>query len=131
MKVLIQLRSSGPIHAAASSFAAAPTLTAAVEGAVSGLSLDANYPPVQVPGVKTVGGAPLHSLAQPLSFSFDVGDSTYLVRGQIPDGAAQKMTVTAALSHPDVVGVFSDPLIESSITCGTTPAVGTAANVAT
>src|SRR5262249_9121584 len=32
--------------------------------------------------------------------------------------------------HPDVVGVYSDPLIESTITCVGSPAVGNAAKVA-
>jgi subtilisin family serine protease len=130
MKVLIQLRSSPTVHQAAMSFEAAPSLTANIESAVTGLTVDHNYPPVQVPGVKTVGNAAFHSLAQPLSFSFEAADATYLVRGQVPDGAQQKQVVAAALSHPDIVGVYSDPLIESSITCGGSPAVGTTTTVA-
>ena len=47
----------------------------------------------------------------------DAADSTYLVRGYVPDGSSQAAAVAAATAHPDVVGVFSDPLIESSIVC--------------
>lgn len=131
MKVLVQLRSSPSIHEAAVSFAAAPEVTAGVESAIAGLSLDASYPPAQVPGVATAAGAAMQSLTQPLTFSFEPNASTYLVRGQIPDGPDQAQTLKSALSHPNVVGVFADPLIESSITCGGSAAVGTSAKVAT
>ena len=57
MKVLIQMRSSPSMHAASVAFAAAPSLTAHVGGAVAGLTIDAGYPPVQLPGVQTIGGA--------------------------------------------------------------------------
>ncbi|MEJ1961081.1 MAG: S8 family serine peptidase [Gammaproteobacteria bacterium] len=131
MKVIIQLRSTSPLHSAALASEASPSLTAHVGNAIAGLTLDANYPPVQIPNVKSVGGAAMHSLSQPLTFSFEAAESTYIVRGSIPDGALQAEAVASALAHPDVVGVFSDPLIESRITCGGSAAVGTAATVAT
>jgi subtilisin family serine protease len=130
MKVLVQLRSSGAAHVAAMSATPAPSLAAAVEAAVSGLTIDPSYPPVQVPSVKTLTGSAMHSLAQPMSFSLEPAESTYLVRGQIPDGSAQAGAFAAVTSHPDVVGVFSDPLIESSIVCPGDPAVGKDADVA-
>lgn len=119
------------MHAASVAFAAAPSLTAHVGGAVTGLTIDAGYPPVQLPGVQTIGGAAMHSLSQPMLFSFEPVQSTYLVRGQIPDGAQQHETLAAALAHPDIVGVFSDPVIERSITCINDPAVGTDKTVVT
>jgi subtilisin family serine protease len=131
MKVLIQLRSTGPVHLAATHMSPLPSVTAHVEGGVAGLTLDASYPPVQVPGVKTATGAAMSSLAQPLEFSQDAADSTYLVRGQIPDGASQAAAVSAALAHPDVVGVFADPLIETTLVCPGSPALGNASDVAT
>jgi subtilisin family serine protease len=72
----------------------------------------------------------MHSLSQPLSFSMDAADSTYLVRGYVPDGSSQAAAVAAATAHPDVVGVFSDPLIESSIVCPGDPPVGKDSDVA-
>jgi len=119
------------MHAAAMSFAAAPAATAHVGAAVAGLTLDASYPPVQLPGVQSISGAAMHSLAQPMSFSFEPVHSTYVVRGQIPDGAQQQETLAAVLAHPDVVGVFSDPVIEGSLTCIDDPAIGTAKAIAT
>src|SRR5215831_10099668 len=110
MKVLIQMRSSKAFHTASMAFAAAPELSAHVGAAVGGLSVDPSYPPVQLPAVQTVAGAAMRSLSQPLNFSFAVDQSTYLVRGNVPDGADQQNTIAAALQHPDVVGVFSDPL---------------------
>jgi hypothetical protein len=131
MKVLIQMRTAPALHAAALAENALSSLPAGVGLSIPGLTLDATYPPVQVPGVATHDGATMHSLSQPLNFSFEAIDSTYLVRGQISDGAGQHTALAAALAHPNVVGVFSDPLIESCITCGQTPAVGTAATVGT
>jgi subtilisin family serine protease len=72
----------------------------------------------------------MHSLSQPLSFSLDAADSTYLVRGYVPDGSSQAAAVAAATAHPDVVGIFSDPLIESSIVCPGDPPVGKDSDVA-
>lgn len=130
MRVMVQLRTSPPLHAAAMSGAVAADVTAGLGSAIPGFSLDPGYSPVQVPGVHTSAGATMSSLSQPLTFSFKQNDSTYLVRGQIPDGAQQGASFAAALSHPDVVGVFSDPVIESTITCGGSAAVGNAAKVA-
>jgi subtilisin family serine protease len=130
MRVLIQLRSSAAAHSAAMSFSAAPELTASISNAVAGLFVDSKYPPVQVPAARPVSGGVMHSLGQPLSFSLEPADSTYIVRGQIPDGASQPAALTAAISHPDVVGVFSDPLIESSLVCAGNPPLGTDKDVA-
>ena len=130
MRVLIQLRSSKAAHAAATAATAQPSLTAALGQAVAGLMIDPSYPPVQVPGVSGLAGAAMHSLAQPLSFSAKPADSTYVVRGQIADGAGRAAAYAAASAHPDVVAVYSDPLIESSITCGGSAPVGNTAKVA-
>src|SRR5262245_11185448 len=125
MRVMVQLRTSAPLHAAAVSGVVASKVTMGLSSAIPGLSLDPGYAPVQVPSVQTEGGATMSSLSQPLKFSFKQTESTYLVRGQIPDGAQQAPSVAAALAHPDVVGVYSDPLIESTITCIGSGPVGT------
>jgi subtilisin family serine protease len=130
MKVLIQLRSSGAAHQAATRGITAPSVTSGLESAVSGISIDPQYPPVQLPGVQTTTGAGVRSLGQPLTFTLDPARSTYLVRGSIPDGASQAATLQSAAAHPDVVGVFSDPLIESCIVCPGDPPVGNASDVA-
>jgi subtilisin family serine protease len=130
MRVLIQLRTSTAAHAASLAAVAEPSVTAGLTAAISTLAIDPSYPPVQVPGVAGLAGAAVHSLSQPLTFSAQPADSTYLVRGQIADGAGRASTYAAVSAHPDVVGVFADPLIESTITCGSTPPVGNTAKIA-
>jgi hypothetical protein len=130
MRVLIQLRTSQAAHSAARAATPQPAVTAGLTAAVTTLTIDPSYPPVQLPGVAGLAGAAVHSLSQPLTFSAEPADSTYLVRGQIADGVAQAGTYAAVSAHPDVVGVFADPLIESCITCGSTAPVGNAAKVA-
>jgi hypothetical protein len=130
MRVLIQLRSSKAAHTAATAAAVQPSLTASLSQAVTGLVIDPSYPPVQIPGVSGLAGAAMHSLAQPLSFSNKPSNSTYVVRGQIADGVGRSAAYAAATAHPDVVGVYADPLIESSITCGSSAPVGTTSTVA-
>src|SRR5436189_100834 len=113
MKVLVQMRHTPDLHAAALAAAPAVALTAGVEAAAAGLMLDPEFPPVQVPSARTLSGSPLTALSQPTNYSYDPQNSTYIVRGTIPDGAAQLGALAAAAAHPDVVGVFSDPVIES------------------
>ncbi len=128
---MVQLRSSPAAHAAATAFRPAAALAAGIERGVERFTADATYPVVHVPGVKTVTGAAMSSLAQPLRFSFDAADSTYLVRGNIPDGPAQASALAQAAAHPDVVGVFSDPLIESCAVCPGDAPIGNEARVGT
>ncbi len=131
MRVLVQLRSSPEAHRAATALRPAAELAAGIERGVGHFSADATYPVVHIPGVKTATGAAMSSLAQPLRFSFDAADSTYLMRGNIPDGPAQAGALAEAAAHPDVVGVFSDPLIESCPVCPGDAPVGKEARVGT
>jgi subtilisin family serine protease len=130
MKVIVQLRSSTAAHEASTSGFATAALTSSLESTTLGISIDARYPPVQLPSVQTSTGAGVRSMAQPLEFSLEPAQSTYLVRGTIPDGVSQAAALQSAAAHPDVVGVFSDPLIESSIVCPGNSAVGTSIDVA-
>ncbi len=131
MRVLIQFRSSPALHKAA--MAAKPALVAAASAqeGIPGLLVDAAYPPVQIPTpIALEAGTNPFSLNQPREFSLKPQDSTYLVRGSIPDAEVQN-AIALAVAQPNVAGVFADPVIESCLTCGSTPPVGTAANVAT
>ncbi|MDB5948123.1 MAG: peptidase [Ramlibacter sp.] len=131
MKVIVQLRSSTAAHEAATrGVGGAAALTSGLEASALGISIDPSYPPVQLPSVQTSTGAGVRSLGQPLEFSLEPARSTYLVRGTIPDGVSQAAAMQSAAAHPDVVGIFSDPLIESSIVCPGAPAVGSVADVA-
>ena len=108
----------------------APGLGVHLESTISGLSIDPDYPPIQLPGVRPATGGHLFSASQPMQFSMEPAQSTYIVRGQIPDGGPQAGALSAAAAHPDVVGIYSDPVIESCLTCGGTPPVGSDADVA-
>jgi len=126
---MVQLRSSPVSHAAATALRPAARVTAAIERGVGQFKADSKYPVVQVPGVKAATGAVMSSLSQPLDFSFKPADSTYLVRGTIPDGPAQSAALAEANAHPDVVAVYSDPVIESCPICPGDPPDGTAVRV--
>jgi hypothetical protein len=147
MRVLIQLRHSEDVAAASMTVEAvartgvqkvaepvAETVSR-LSSALPGFDLDSSYAPIQLPGLRrqaeaTMGGLLEMSLTQPLSVEMAHDESTYLVRGVIPDeGTAQQQALAQALQHPRVVGVFSDPAISTTLTCGGDPPVGTAADV--
>ena len=113
MRVMFQRRSSPAAHAAAMAMAAEPALTANLEQAVAGLTVDATYPPVQVPSVRPAAGGPFFSLAQPLSVSTAQNVSTYLVRGTIPD---VWYVISASAVSVHVVGATS-PSLRSVTLC--------------
>jgi subtilisin family serine protease len=131
MRVIVQLRSSPAAHAAAMGGAPDAAVTAGIAQNVPGLTIDQAYPPVQIPAALSATGGHFFSLAQPMAFSMEPTLSTYVVRGQIPDGQPQQGVLAAMAAHPDIVGVFSDPVIESCIACPGDPAVGAEADVAT
>ena len=125
MRVLIQLRSTPHTVAAA----AAGEVPAAAPFGLGGLVIDPDYPAVPIPRARPDGGARL-AFEQPTTYSQAPEDATYVVRGQIPDAdpaAAQQLLA----GQPDVVGVYSDPVIETCRVCPGSPAVGTDADVAT
>jgi subtilisin family serine protease len=131
MRIIVQLRYSPDLHAASKGVAAF-TETAPVEGGLPGFTLDHTYGTVQIPQPQAVEpGASPFDLAQPLSFSIVPQESTYIVRGQIPDDPeGRRNTLATAYSNPNVTGVFSDPVIESSLICPGNPPLGSMKDVA-
>ncbi|GII77214.1 hypothetical protein Sru01_21960 [Sphaerisporangium rufum] len=128
MRVLIQLRPSPDVIAAV----AAPdvaTTTADVTGGLPGVALDHSYVPVALPRPRPAAGGDPLSMHQPLDFSLAPEDASVLVRGEISDdeGAARAALLPA---QSDVVAVYADPVIETSLTCGGSPPVGTWEDVA-
>jgi subtilisin family serine protease len=123
MRVLIQLRPSPDLVAAVTDPDQSAT-TADVADGLPGVELDTAFVPVAVPRpVPAAGGDPL-SLNQPLEFSLAAEDASVLVRGTISDDElASRVTLLPTL-RPDVVGVFADPVIESTPTCGGDGPVG-------
>ncbi|MET9240729.1 S8 family serine peptidase [Nonomuraea sp. NPDC003709] len=124
MRVLIQLRPSPDLVAAVADPDQSAT-TADVADGLPGVELDTAYVPVAVARpVPIAGGDPL-SLNQPLDFSLAAEDASVLVRGTISDDElASRVTLLPAL-RPDVVGVYADPVITTTRTCGGDPPVGT------
>jgi len=124
MRVLIQLRPSPDLVAAVADPARIAT-TADVADGLPGVELDPLFVPVALPRPVPAGGGDPLSLNQPLSFSLAAEDASVLVRGTISDDEpATRLTLLLTL-RPDVVGVFADPVVESSPTCGGDPPVGT------
>ena len=96
----------------------------------SAISIDLRFPPVHVPSpIAAFTSTNAFAFAQPVSFTEAPEDGTVLLRGEL--SAADAIGAYAlATRHPDVVGIFSDPAIESSIVCPGDPAVGSNSDVA-
>ncbi|GII03634.1 S8 family serine peptidase [Planobispora takensis] len=123
MRVLIQLRPSPEIVAAVID-PGVTTTPADVADGLPGVVLDPSFAPVAVPRpVPAAGGDPL-TMNQPLTFSLAAEDASVLVRGEISDDELSTRLPLLSASRRDVVGVFSDPVIEPNITCGGDPPVG-------
>lgn len=146
MRVLVQFRSTPEVHSALLAGTAMPAFAAgavpaAGEGAaglvgpagqITGLSIDPGYTAVQVPTPRAAReGASAFRWSQPVTFSTAPEDATYVVRGSIPDDPdRQREALAQAQRRPDVVGVFSDPNVETCLVCPGSPAVGNAQDVA-
>jgi subtilase family protein len=143
MRVLIQLRPAADFAATTQAFTAgasaeevtphmAALASEALGGLTSAFSLDASYAPVAVPTpVAEEPGADRFSLAAPRQFMSTPAASTHVVRGSIPDGVHQQSALSELASHPDVVGVFADPVVESTLVCPGDAPVGTDTDVKT
>ncbi|GIH73655.1 S8 family serine peptidase [Planobispora longispora] len=123
MRVLIQLRPSPEVVAAVTDPGVATTAADVADG-LPGVVLDPSFTPVAVPRpVPSAGGDPL-SLNQPLTFSLAAEDASVLVRGEISDDELSTRIPLLSVARSDVVGVFADPVIQPSLTCGGDPPVG-------
>jgi subtilisin family serine protease len=131
MRVILQLRHSSQLHAAAAGTTGFAAAAANITARLPGLELDHQFASVQIPKlIPQQPGASAFALAQPLNFSLKPDESTYVVRGRISDDRdAQRNALAAAYANPNVVGVFSDPVIESCPNCPSGP-VGTSKDVA-
>lgn len=132
MRVLVQLR---PTEIPAGSLVASARFeTPPVDLAtltVTGLVIDPEFAPVPLPAVRTPASAGLTlALNAPAEFSFEPGDVSSVVRGAIPDGEGQQATVSELLARPEVMGVFSDPVIGTTRVYIGDPPLGDTADVA-
>lgn len=130
MRILLEVRAEAPggqALAATAEIAEHPLdLTAFAN---IGMEVDQEYPAVVVPKPRAAvrGGLMLAMGHQP-KFSFEPEDVSYLLRGSVPDDDGQKAAVSDLLAHPQVKGVFSDPVIEGAPNCAGDP-VGNADDV--
>jgi subtilisin family serine protease len=132
MRVLVQFRSSPEVHAATLRGEAMPAFAATTAAPIPGLVIDPAYNPVQVPTPQAdePGASPYH-YSPAVSFSTDPEEATYLVRGTLPDDPdRQRLVLAQAAARPEVVGVFSDPVISTCLVCPGDPAVGSDQDVA-
>jgi hypothetical protein len=132
MRVLVQFRSSPAVHAATLRGEAMPEFAAATAAPIPGLVVDPAYHPVQLPTPQvTEPGASPYRYSPVVSFSMAPERATYLVRGTVPDDPDdQRAAYAEATARPEVVGVFSDPVIETCLVWPGAPAVGSDQEVA-
>jgi subtilisin family serine protease len=143
VRVMIQLRPA--IAHDSFAFGAASTAKAQAEpaqlaalaaqalgGLPSAFTLDATYEPVLVPTpVAEEPGADRFAFSTPRTFAARPDAASHVVRGAIPDGVHQQGALAELAAHPDVIGVFADPVIETTLVCPGDAAVGTDRDVAT
>lgn len=150
MRVLVQFRSSPRIRSALLAGEAMPAFAAGAgagageggatlgdggagaAGPITGFSVDETFTPVQVPTPRAAReGASAFRWTQPVTFSMAPEEATYVVRGSIPDDPErQRDALAQAQRHPEVVGVFSDPTVQTCLVCPGSPAVGNDQDVA-
>jgi subtilisin family serine protease len=130
MRVLIQLRPAANVVADVLD-AEVRTTAESVAGPLPGVVLDASYVPVAVPRpVPVAADADPLSLSQELTFSLEPDQATVVVRGEIADDDLAARVSMLSAANPQIVGVFADPVIETTLTCGGDPPVGNARDVA-
>ncbi len=124
MRVLIQLRPSPDLVAAVADPSVVATTSDVADG-LPGVVLDHSFTPVAVPRPvpAAVGGDPL-SLNQPLIFSLSPDDASVVVRGEVADDEISTRVSLLPASRRDVVAVYADPVIETTLTCGGDAPVG-------
>jgi subtilisin family serine protease len=132
MRVLVQFRSSPQTAAATLRGEVMPPFAAATAEPIAGLVIDPAYTPVQIPTPQAPQpGANPYNYSPAVTFSTAPEQATYLVRGTVPDDPlAQRAAVAEATARPEVVGVFSDPVIATCLVCPGSPPVGADADVA-
>ncbi len=127
MRVLLQVRHHEPVHAAARGEEDLSGVASLLEAELPDATVDAAFSPVQLPTpISEETNQVTFSLTAPVEFSMEPEQSTYLVRAELPDdAAAQSKSYADAFASAEVLGVWSDPVIESfPVYCGD-PAVGT------
>ncbi len=131
MRVLLEVRSEAQVGGSLMAMAetAEPPFDLAAL-AETGVEIDQAFPAVVVPKPSaTVRDGMMMAMGHQADFSFEAEEVSYLLRGSVPDDDGQQAAVSSLLANPQVKGVFSDPVIESTRTCVGDPPVGNADDV--
>jgi subtilisin family serine protease len=120
--VIVELKHNKDL--AEMAFGAATALDVSAAPKVSGCEYDAAFPPTAVPGRRA--GAQAVSVYATAAFDLVVEpeESTYVVRATVDESKVDDLAAAR-----NVVGVYSDPVIEAQAVCPGSPAVGTDADV--
>lgn len=130
MRVMVRLRPSSATLDALDATQPAAAVAETHRRLTDAVEIDAGFDPVVIPAPDPIEpGADPYDATQPLAFSFARERATPLVRGDIPD-AQLTARVQELTANPDVEGVFSDPLVESSLICPDGEPIGTHRDVA-
>ncbi|MET0395104.1 MAG: S8 family serine peptidase [Chitinophagaceae bacterium] len=144
VRVMVQVKSSTSLAATSfSTYAASPFLAGALPG---GVEIDSSYSPVPIPA-RAQGAAPMFNMSpgtglaapapegafEPFNFGFEAAPAapvpaTYVVRGSV-EAAYLPQFLEKSKDNPNIVGVFSDPVIKPVATCPSGP-MGTDRDVA-
>jgi subtilisin family serine protease len=124
MRVLIQMRPQPDVVAGVVDPTVRMRASDVVDG-LPGVALDSDYEPVAVPRPVPIArdGDPL-SLNQPLDYSFAPDDASVLVRGEIPDDEVVTRGSMLTTVRGDVMAIYADAVIETTLTCGGDAPVG-------
>jgi hypothetical protein len=118
MRVLIELRHTRELYTAAVDLQ--PAATAVYElAAIEGVEVDGSYPPARLPLWERLEEAAPYVTAASL---LEPDACAYVLRASIPDDGERVYQQLS--SRPDVVGVFSDPTVETCLVCPGDPALG-------
>lgn len=125
MRVIVQLRPERDVVQAVVDPSVTTPSADDVAGSIPGVTLDADFTPVPMPQPQPSfsDGDPL-SLDQPLTYSLAAEDASVLVRGEIQDRDTGSRLALLGGKRTDIVGISSDPAVETMPTCGGTPPVG-------
>jgi len=125
-KVIIELRYQKAVAELAARAERNPTLglEAAPMPQIAGVQLDPTFPPTALPGrVARIQSESVYNTA-PFDLAVKPEEQTYIVRADVDENQIDEVK-----ANRNVVGVFSDPVIEPTIVCPGSPPVGTDADV--
>lgn len=119
IRILIQIRHTPELRAA---LKARKSLASNVSSlTVPGLHVDEGYTPVQVPSKKPRDSVGPTEVGRLFTYDFRPDQATYLIRGEVEDEDTLNKLMKRAAEDPNIVGIFSDPVISAIAVCPSGP----------